>query len=143
MTSFLIIVGACILVFISLIHMYWACGGTWGSKVVLPMKKDSGEYTFVPRKIGTFAVAIAILCFAMILLAQSRYLFFWNASDYTKWGCMILAGIFFLRAVGDMKYVGFFKKVKGTKFSIYDTLLYSPLCLYIALIFVMAVLGSD
>ncbi|MGG2066163.1 DUF3995 domain-containing protein [Bacillus sp. S14(2024)] len=139
MTSFLIIVCAGILVFISLIHMYWGCGGAWGSKVVLPMKKDSGEYAFVPRKIGTFVVALAILCFAMILLAQSRYLSFWNASHYTKWGCMILAGIFFLRAVGDMKYVGIFKKVKGTKFSVYDTWLYSPLCLYIALSFVVAV----
>ncbi|WP_242223807.1 DUF3995 domain-containing protein [Bacillus cereus group sp. BfR-BA-01380] len=139
MAAFFIIVGASILVFISLIHMYWGCGGSWGSKVVLPMKKDSGEYAFVPRKIGTFAVALAILCFAMILLAQSEYLSFWNPSRYTKWGCIALAGIFFLRAIGDMKYVGFFKKVKGTKFSMYDSWLYSPLCLYIALIFVVAV----
>ncbi|HDX9590354.1 TPA: DUF3995 domain-containing protein [Bacillus pseudomycoides] len=139
MAAFFIILGASILVFISLIHMYWACGGSWGSKVVLPIKKDSGEYAFVPRKIGTFAVALAILCFAMILLAQSGYLGFWNPSRYTKWGCMALAGIFLLRAVGDMKYVGFFKKVKGTKFSVFDTWLYSPLCLYIAFIFVVAV----
>ncbi|CAG9611910.1 hypothetical protein BACCIP111899_01082 [Bacillus rhizoplanae] len=139
MISFLIIVDAGILAFISLIHMYWACGGTWGSKVVLPMKKDSGEYAFIPHKTGTFLVALAILCFAMMLLAQSGYLSFWNASRYTKWGCMILAGIFFLRAVGDRKYVGIFKKVKGTKFSVYDTWLYSPLCLYIALSFFVAV----
>ncbi|SFD03415.1 Protein of unknown function [Bacillus sp. 491mf] len=139
MVAFFIILSASILVFISLIHMYWACGGSWGSKVVLPMKKDSDESVFVPRKIGTFAVALAILCFAMILLAQSRYLSFWDSSRYTRWGCIILAGIFLLRAIGDMKYVGFFKKVKGTKFSVYDTWLYSPLCLYIAFIFVVAV----
>ncbi|ENQ3108038.1 DUF3995 domain-containing protein [Bacillus cereus] len=139
MAAFFIILSASILVFISLIHMYWACGGSWGSKVVLPMKKDSDESVFVPRKIGTFAVALAILCFAMILLAQSRYLSFWDSSRYTRWGCIILAGIFLLRAIGDMKYVGFFKKVKGTKFSVYDTWLYSPLCLYIAFIFVVAV----
>lgn len=139
MAAFFIILSASILVFISLIHMYWACGGSWGSKVVLPMKKDSGESVFVPRKIGTFVVALAILCFAMILLAQSGYLSFWDSSRYTKWGCIILASIFLLRAIGDMKYVGFFKKVKGTKFSVYDTWLYSPLCLYIAFIFVVAV----
>ncbi|MCM3736558.1 DUF3995 domain-containing protein [Bacillus cytotoxicus] len=138
MIAFLIISGASILVFISLIHMYWACGGSWGSKVVLPMKKDSGEYAFVPRKIGTFAVALAILCFAMILLAQSGYLSFWNPSRYTRYGCIALAGVFLLRAVGDMKYVGIFKKVKGTKFSMYDTWLYSPVCLYIAIIVVVA-----
>lgn len=139
MTSFLIIVCAGILAFISLIHMYWACGGTWGSKGVLPMKKDSEEYAFVPRKIGTFLVALAILCFAVILLAQSGYLSFWNPSRYTKWGCMALAGIFLLRAVGDRKYIGIFKRVKGTKFSVYDTWLYSPLCLFIALSFVVAI----
>ncbi|WP_020060584.1 DUF3995 domain-containing protein [Bacillus sp. 123MFChir2] len=139
MAAFLIILGTGILVFISLIHMYWACGGSWGSKVVLPMKKDSGEYAFIPRKIGTFAVALAILCFAMILLAQSGYFPFWNPSRYTRWGCIVLAGIFLLRAVGDMKYVGFFKKVKGTKFSVYDTWLYSPVCLYIAFVFVVGV----
>lgn len=139
MAAFFIILSASILVFISLIHMYWACGGSWGSKVVVPMKKDSGESVFVPRKIGTFAVALAILCFAMILLAQSGYLSFWDSSRYTRWGCIILAGIFLLRAIGEMKYVGFFKKVKGTKFSVYDTWLYSPLCLYIAFIFVVAV----
>ncbi|MDM5188036.1 DUF3995 domain-containing protein [Bacillus sp. DX4.1] len=142
MTSFLIILCAGILVLISLIHMYWGFGGSWASKVVLPMKKDSEEYVFVPRKTGTFMVAIAVLFFAIVLLAQRGYISFWSTSRITKWGCILLAVIFFIRAVGDRKYIGIFKKVKGTEFSMYDTWVYSPLCLFIALSFVVAVYSN-
>ena len=37
------------------------------------------------------------------------------------------------RAIGDFKYVGFFKRVRGSKFARMDTLVYSPLCLLLAL----------
>jgi hypothetical protein len=36
------------------------------------------------------------------------------------------------RAMGDFNYVGFFKRVRGTRFARMDTLLYSPLCLALA-----------
>jgi len=35
--------------------------------------------------------------------------------------------VFAARAVGDFKYMGFFKSVKGTKFALWDTRMYSPL----------------
>jgi hypothetical protein len=34
-----------------------------------------------------------------------------------------------LRAVGEFRYVGLFKRVRGTKFAVLDTFVYSPLCL--------------
>jgi hypothetical protein len=34
--------------------------------------------------------------------------------------------------VGEFKYVGFFKRVRGTRFATLDTLVYSPLCLLLA-----------
>jgi hypothetical protein len=37
------------------------------------------------------------------------------------------------RAVGEFKYVGFFKRVRGSKFARLDTLVYSPLCLLLAI----------
>jgi hypothetical protein len=46
------------------------------------------------------------------------------------WGIPI---VFMLRAIGDFKYIGFFKQVKGTGFASLDTLFFSPLCLFIAL----------
>jgi hypothetical protein len=36
------------------------------------------------------------------------------------------------RAIGEFKYLGFFKRVTGSKFARLDTLLYSPLCLLLA-----------
>jgi hypothetical protein len=35
----------------------------------------------------------------------------------------------FLRSVGDFRLVGFFKRVRGTRFARYDSLLFSPLSL--------------
>jgi lipopolysaccharide/colanic/teichoic acid biosynthesis glycosyltransferase len=36
------------------------------------------------------------------------------------------------RAVGEFKYVGFFKRVRDSKFATLDTFVYSPLCLLLA-----------
>jgi hypothetical protein len=39
-----------------------------------------------------------------------------------------------LRAIGDFNYVGFFKKIKHTKFGKNDTKYFSPLCLTIGVL---------
>lgn len=33
------------------------------------------------------------------------------------------------RAIGDFRYVGFFKRVRGSRFATLDSLLFSPFCL--------------
>lgn len=38
------------------------------------------------------------------------------------------AAVLVLRAVGDFRLVGFFKRIRGSRFARLDTLLYSPLC---------------
>ncbi|WP_369124978.1 DUF3995 domain-containing protein [Enterobacter asburiae] len=48
-------------------------------------------------------------------------------------GNWVVVVLFLLRAVGDFKIVGFFKKIRRTEFSKYDSLYYSPLCLYLSL----------
>jgi hypothetical protein len=42
--------------------------------------------------------------------------------------------VFVLRAVGNLRTFGFFKNITGTPFSRWDTWLYSPLCLLLALL---------
>lgn len=37
------------------------------------------------------------------------------------------------RAIGEFKYLGFFKRVHGSRFARLDSLVYSPLCLLLAL----------
>jgi hypothetical protein len=71
-------------------------------------------------------------------MAQTEMLTFFQASSMTKWSCIVFAAVFFARTVGDFKYVGLFKKIKGTHFSKYDTWFYSPLCLFLSLSFVIA-----
>jgi hypothetical protein len=41
----------------------------------------------------------------------------------------VLGAVFVLRAIGERKLVGFFKRVRGTAFARWDTWLFSPLCL--------------
>ena len=45
----------------------------------------------------------------------------------------LLALVFLLRAVGEFRYVGFFKTMGDEPFRSWDTWLFSPLCLAIAL----------
>ena len=47
-------------------------------------------------------------------------------------GCLGL--VFVLRAIGNLRTFGFFKTVTGTPFADWDTWLYSPLCLLLALL---------
>ena len=50
---------------------------------------------------------------------------------YVGW---VISSIFILRSIGDFKYIGFFKKLKTSKFGKMDSKLFSPLCLTIGLI---------
>jgi Protein of unknown function (DUF3995) len=51
--------------------------------------------------------------------------------DACLWG---LSLVFLLRAIGNLRSFGFFKTVKGTPFAQWDTWLYSPLCVLMAML---------
>lgn len=118
---------AVILFALSMLHVFWAAGGQWGSRVAVP--EVSGRPAFVPSRGATLGVAAALLLAALVVLGRvglwfvpvPRWLFVWGT-----WG---LAGIFLARAVGDFRRFGFFKRVRGTAFARWDTRLFSPLCL--------------
>jgi hypothetical protein len=52
--------------------------------------------------------------------------------DVLSWLSYALALGLAARAVGEFKYVGFFKRVRGSRFATLDTWIYSPLCLLLA-----------
>lgn len=131
MISLLLVVS--VLFLISMIHVYWAFGGRWGAKVAIPIKKGSQEPVFVPRKIGTLLVAFLLTVAALLLLIKGIYLRNVQEFNFFTLGCMVCAVIFLIRAIGDFKYVGFFKKIKHSQFARNDTWFYSPLCLLISL----------
>ncbi len=53
-------------------------------------------------------------------------------SRFVRYGLWLTAVIFLLRAIGDFRYVGVFKRHRESSFAKLDTLLYSPLCLLLA-----------
>ena len=111
------VVASGILVAVALLHAYWAAGGLWGSAVVLP-EVEGGSRAFTPPPLATLSVAAALISAASILLGRlglwgdflPAYLFRWGA-----WG---VALIFLLRAVGDFRFFGFLKRVRGTGFAV-------------------------
>ena len=87
---------------------------------------------FVPSATATVGVGVALLLFAALVAATGGLLDLGTPRRFLAWASLALALGLLGRAVGDFKYVGFFKRVRGSKFARLDTLVYSPLCLLLA-----------
>ena len=120
---------AIILILISAIHFYWAAGGKWAMDSVFPEIKSSNPIR--PSILATVFVAFVFLGFAIIYLSKTPLFSIQLPLFFKRYGVLILAGIFIIRAIGEFKYVGFFKTMKDSKFAKLDTKFYSPLCLYL------------
>lgn len=139
MIKILIGITSLLFIFIGMLHVFWAFGGSWGVNSVLPTNDDDSKLPVLqPRRIGT--VFIGLLCFfaSVLLLVQIDLFSVIKTSPFSKWLCIAGGIIFLLRAIGEGKYVGFFKKIKHTRFAKQDTAFYSPLCVWISLIFFLA-----
>jgi hypothetical protein len=108
MTTMMAIIVFLIFLFISSIHFYWAFGGYWGSDAVLPTKADNNTKFLNPTVLPTLIVAFGVLGFGLFVLLKSGLI--------------------------ALYYVGFFKKIKQTKFGKNDTKYFSPLCLTIGIL---------
>lgn len=134
MTTVIAIILFFIFLFISFIHFYWAFGGKWGGDAVLPTKDDNNTKVLNPTILPTLIVGLSLLSFGLFILATSGLIALNTPHWLSKYGLWIIAGIFTLRAIGDFNYVGFFKKIKQTKFGKNDTKYFSPLCLTIGIL---------
>ncbi|MBG9456230.1 membrane protein [Lysinibacillus sphaericus] len=135
----LLIVAVDLLWFISLLHINWAFGGRWGSAAAIPVKEGEQKPAFTPKKWGTLFVAILILLAGVIIVVQGGYLQGFQANGLSKLGSIVCTFVFIIRAIGDFKYVGFFKKIKHSQFARYDTWLYSPLCLFFGIVYIIQI----
>lgn len=129
----LIIINTIIFLLLSILHFYWAFGGKLWYADVLPTN-TSGLKKLNPGMIAGFVVAFGLLFFAIIMVGNHGLFDNYIKVKYFRYGTLIIAAIFLLRAIGDFKYIGFFKKIKRTKFAINDSIIYSPLCLFISLV---------
>ena len=127
---------------LSLLHVYWALGGTVGLGVAIPeLPSPRGDRASGAAPIKAFHPSVAMTLLvagalgvvgALVCLRAGLF-----APAWTHWllrsslACVAL--ILLARAVGDLNLVGFFKQIRGTRFAVRDTWLYSPLCAFLAL----------
>ena len=122
-----------ILIVLGMLHFNWAMGGKFGFAEVLPTK-ESGERVLNPKKIDSTIVGIVLTAFGIFYLLKSGLIEFNLPEWIMKYGSWIIPSLFILRAIGEFKYVGFFKSVRKTDFGKLDTKLFSPLSLTIGIL---------
>lgn len=129
----MLVAGVLSLIFISLsiIHWYWVFGGQVGLDIALP--STGKKQAFSPGPFATALVALLLMFAAWLCLAQAE-IFGLQSSALTRFCVGGLAVVFAMRAIGDFRFVGIFKRIKGTPFSRMDTLLFTPLCLLISIL---------
>ena len=121
---------AAVFALLSLLHLYWAVGGRFGSAVAIP--SVGGKPSFRPSPFATVLVAVAFIAAVLVVIGQLGWLGNRVPRWMFRWATLGIALIFFLRAVGEFKLIGFFKRASDTPFAYWDTHLFSPLCLLIA-----------
>ncbi|MEM9362812.1 MAG: DUF3995 domain-containing protein [Bacteroidota bacterium] len=113
------------LTFLAVLHFYWAIFGIKNPETVVPaVGKEQKVKT--PGKLAAALVGLVLLGFALVFLNKVILYFTYPWLTYVSIGIGL---VFIFRALGDFKYVGFFKTSKNSKFSALDTRYYSPLCL--------------
>ena len=115
---------------LSLLHVYWAFGGRLGLHGVIP--EVGGATTFQPSRRATLLVACALAAASTLLLCRSGVVATPLPAAWLRAALYALASVFALRAIGDFRVAGFFKRVRGTAFARLDTWLFSPLCAALA-----------
>jgi len=125
---------------ISGLHVYWGLGGRWGATAALP-KKEDGTLVFRPGLVACFVVALGLLVFAYVCLAYIRLVPSFISHVWTSYAVFGLGSVFALRALGDFRYVGIFKRVRRTDFAQLDTQFYTPLCAIVAICLFVLALG--
>lgn len=110
------------------LHLYWLLGGKWALDGVFPVVK-SGQNLFEPPPLATFLVAMALFIGAFLHVESLKVL----PESYRKIGLLVLGIAFLLRAIGEFKYLGLFKKETTSLFAQRDTWYYTPLCILISM----------
>ncbi|MHC9063421.1 DUF3995 domain-containing protein [Nitrospira sp. CMX1] len=116
---------------LSLWHVYWLLGGRVGLDAAIP--EIDGKPVFQPSAVATFVVAVALALCALLLAATAGLVSLPFPNMLLIWLTRGLAVLLLLRAIGDFRLVGFFKRIRGTRFARLDTAVYSPLCLLLAI----------
>lgn len=138
--TYIAIVVAIVLASLATAHVYWAVGGKAGAAVV--PTRPGGAQLFAPGRISTLAVAGALLLGAGVVLGRAGAMPRVVPEPLYRLGAWVLGAVFTLRAIGDFRYVGLFKRVHGTRFATLDTRWYTPLCATLAVAVLYLAVGK-
>ncbi|HDR7277524.1 TPA: DUF3995 domain-containing protein [Bacillus paranthracis] len=127
-----------ILFLVSFLHVYWAFGGKWATNSVIPTK--AGEKAFTPGTGMTLFIALLLSMAAIILLQQTNIIHFAFPNIIVQMGSWVCMVVFFIRVIGEFHYFGIFKRKKDTRFARMDTVLFIPLCAFLSLSFLLAII---
>jgi hypothetical protein len=141
MITALAIIVSLAFVALALWHFRMALSPTGGMSGAVP--SESGKPLFVPSVGATLAVGVVLMVFACLVAATAGLVELGLPVRVLSWCCYALALGLLARAVGEFKYVGFFKRVRNSKFARLDTLVYSPLCLVLAIGVALVARGHD
>jgi hypothetical protein len=117
---------------LALWHVHMAIGARRSSSESGAVPTVGGRPLFVPSRKATLAVAVILALFAGLVAATAGLVSLGLPPIVLVGLSYGLALGLLARAVGEFKYVGFFKRVRGSRFATLDTFVYSPLCLLLA-----------
>jgi hypothetical protein len=117
-----------VFVVLALWHFRAAGGPVSGSAV----PSVDAKPLFVPSARATVAVGVVLLLFAVLVAATGGLVPLGLPTRLLSWASLALSLGLLARAIGEFRYVGFFKRVRNSRFARMDTLVYSPLCLALA-----------
>ncbi|WP_411823247.1 DUF3995 domain-containing protein [Leptospira sp. 'Mane'] len=130
MTALLVYINSIIFFSISGIHIYWALGGKWGSHSAIPSDLK-GKKLFLPGFFATVIVASGLFLFALVTLGNLGIFDGFISRNYIHYASLGITAVFYLRALGDFRYIGLFRKIKDTDFAKQDRKFFTPLCILI------------
>jgi hypothetical protein len=116
--------------------------GVWHCAMALaPFPRESvavpylnGRPLFVPPAAATAGVGVGLFLCALLVVSTAGIVAIGLSARVLSALCAGLALGLLLRAVGDFRYVGFFKSVRDSRFATMDTWCYSPVCLALSIV---------
>lgn len=117
-----------IFLILSILHFYWGFGGKWGLSSSVP-SKENGERVLEPKIAYSLIVGAGLFALGVFVLIKGGFLNILLPGWLFDFGLYFIAAIFISRALGDFRYIGFFRKIKNTLFAKLDSRYFTPLCL--------------
>ncbi len=127
------LVAGAVLAGIGLFHVAWAFGARPLDTGVIPTTAD-GTPVMAPGMAITLVVAALLLTAAFLIFEQSGFGPGLLPHPLPRIGATGVAVVLLLRGIGEFRYVGLFKRERGTAFARLDTRYFTPLVLALAVL---------